>query len=517
MPVNVVAGALLVIAPVDAVQRRPVRASRCCSRRTTARRCSARTATPRTTATSAGGTSAASVTCRRSARWTPRCRRWTAGINAVDYVTDHLRRLPVVVAARVGRLLDVYGLESLVALDVGEEKAEWAVWAGIVCWWLLAAAAVVGWRALGRSGDGAAERSRARWWLAVPVLTVLITTILFYGAHRIRAPAEPAIVVLAAAGVVAVAERRSIAPPDARPRFRRSLDERGVAHSRCARRRARPRLDAKVAALEAELRQLGRVVVAFSGGADSAFLAAVAHRTLGPNDVARRHRGVAVAGRRRARRLPRAGREWGLRWTPVDTDEMARAAYRVNDTDRCYHCKAELMDVVAPIADAEAATDRARRQRRRPRRPPAGPASRHRGRGRVPARGRRVHEGRRPRRVPPARAADVGQAGGRLPGQPRALRHRGHRAAAVAGSSGPRPRCARSASPRSASATTATRRGSRSSSAELPRVVAASDAVVAAVRAAGYRYVTLDLEGFRSGNLNRLDGSLRSPGRARPA
>ncbi len=129
---------------------------------------------------------------------------------AVDYITDHLGRLPVVVAARVGRLLDVYGLESLVAMDVGEEKAEWAVWAGIVCWWLVAAAAVVGWRALGRWGDGAAERSRARWWLAVPVLTVLITTILFYGAHRIRAPAEPAIVVLAAAGVVAVAERRSI-------------------------------------------------------------------------------------------------------------------------------------------------------------------------------------------------------------------------------------------------------------------------------------------------------------------
>ena len=45
--------------------------------------------------------------------------------------------------------------------------------------------------------------------------------------------------------------------------------------------------------------------------------------------------------------------EWGLRWTPVRTNEMERAAYRTNDTDRCYHCKAELMDVVGPIADAE--------------------------------------------------------------------------------------------------------------------------------------------------------------------
>jgi uncharacterized protein len=45
--------------------------------------------------------------------------------------------------------------------------------------------------------------------------------------------------------------------------------------------------------------------------------------------------------------------EWGLRWTPVATDELARAAYRTNDTDRCYHCKAELMDVVAPLAAHE--------------------------------------------------------------------------------------------------------------------------------------------------------------------
>ncbi len=64
---------------------------------------------------------------------------------ALDYVTDHLDRVPVVVAARAGRLLDVYGLGSMVALDVGEEKARWAVWAGIVSWWLLAIAAVGGW------------------------------------------------------------------------------------------------------------------------------------------------------------------------------------------------------------------------------------------------------------------------------------------------------------------------------------------------------------------------------------
>ena len=57
---------------------------------------------------------------------------------ALEYVADHADRLPVVVAARAGRLLDVYGLDSLVTLDVGEEKARWAVWAGIGAWWLLA-------------------------------------------------------------------------------------------------------------------------------------------------------------------------------------------------------------------------------------------------------------------------------------------------------------------------------------------------------------------------------------------
>ncbi len=120
---------------------------------------------------------------------------------AVDYARDHASRLPVVVAARLGRIVDVYGLRNLVALDRGEEKAAWAVWAGIVMWWLLAAAAVAGWVVLGR------RRVVARWWLVVPVASVLITTILFYGAHRIRAPAEPVVVLLAAVALVALWER----------------------------------------------------------------------------------------------------------------------------------------------------------------------------------------------------------------------------------------------------------------------------------------------------------------------
>ncbi|MEY4173571.1 MAG: ATP-dependent sacrificial sulfur transferase LarE, partial [Actinomycetota bacterium] len=111
---------------------------------------------------------------------------------------------------------------------------------------------------------------------------------------------------------------------------------------------------AKMSALEAELRRLGRVVVAFSGGADSAFLAAVAHRVLGHDAHAVTAVSPSLAGDEEADCRALA-LEWGLRWTPVVTHEMERAAYRLNDTDRCFHCKAELMDVVAPIADAERA------------------------------------------------------------------------------------------------------------------------------------------------------------------
>jgi uncharacterized protein len=100
---------------------------------------------------------------------------------------------------------------------------------------------------------------------------------------------------------------------------------------------------------------MGRVVVAFSGGADSAFLAAVAHRALGDAAHAVTAVSPSLAGDE-ADDCRALAQEWGLRWTPVITHEMERAAYRMNDTDRCFHCKAELMDVVGPIAAVDGAT-----------------------------------------------------------------------------------------------------------------------------------------------------------------
>src|SRR3954454_7947206 len=101
--------------------------------------------------------------------------------------------------------------------------------------------------------------------------------------------------------------------------------------------------------LRRQVAELDRVVVAFSGGADSALLAYVAHEVLGDRALAVTavSPSLAPAELEDCRALVS---EWGLAWKPVETNELENAAYAVNDPDRCYHCKAELMDVVAPIA-----------------------------------------------------------------------------------------------------------------------------------------------------------------------
>ena len=114
----------------------------------------------------------------------------------------------------------------------------------------------------------------------------------------------------------------------------------------------RPDLDL----LRRRLRELERVLVAFSGGADSAFLAWVAHDTLGPERAsAVTAASASLAGEEAADCAALAG-EWGLRWRAVTTNELDRPAYVANDTDRCRHCKSELMDALAPLAAADAAT-----------------------------------------------------------------------------------------------------------------------------------------------------------------
>jgi uncharacterized protein len=112
---------------------------------------------------------------------------------------------------------------------------------------------------------------------------------------------------------------------------------------------------ASLDALRDELRRLGRVVVAFSGGADSALLAMVAHDTLGRAQVlcATALSPSLAAGE--ADDCRALAHEWDLRWVGVPTDEMQDPAYVANGADRCARCKTALMSVLAPLAEAESA------------------------------------------------------------------------------------------------------------------------------------------------------------------
>jgi len=109
-------------------------------------------------------------------------------------------------------------------------------------------------------------------------------------------------------------------------------------------------LSARLEALDSALKSLGSVLVAFSGGADSAFLLAAAVRSLGADHVAA---ATAVSPSLPERELAAAtavAAGLGVRHLTARTAEMQRAGYRANAGDRCYFCKAELVDVLAPLA-----------------------------------------------------------------------------------------------------------------------------------------------------------------------
>jgi uncharacterized protein len=106
-------------------------------------------------------------------------------------------------------------------------------------------------------------------------------------------------------------------------------------------------------ALRRELAGIGPLVVAFSGGADSSFVAWVATEALGADQV---HCVTAVSPSLAPEELAdcRAlAAEWGLRFTEVHTGELADPAYSANDGSRCYHCKVSLMDALVPISEQE--------------------------------------------------------------------------------------------------------------------------------------------------------------------
>jgi len=264
-------------------------------------------------------------------------------------------------------------------------------------------------------------------------------------------------------------------------------------------------VEEKLECLSAAISQLGRVVVAFSGGADSSFVASVATSVLGtPNALCATAVSASLAPEELADCRALAS-EWGLRWAEVETNELSDPAYVVNGADRCYHCKANLMDTLQPVADSEGATvvlgvnvddlgDHRPGQRaasERGARFPLVEARFTKDDVREASRRLGLRTWDKPAaaclasRVPYGTRVTIGTLS-KVAGAESALRLLGFRRLRV----------------RHYEDTARVELDIEDLAAALDR----REEVVAAVKAAGYRYVTLDLEGLRSGNLN---GALR--------
>lgn len=112
-----------------------------------------------------------------------------------------------------------------------------------------------------------------------------------------------------------------------------------------------PELASRQDALRTRIAALGRLLVAYSGGVDSAYLAWAAHQQLGSDMLAviadspslsRTHLADAVA----------FAEEQGIPLQVIQTSELDRPEYVLNDSSRCFHCKDELFDVMEAFREA---------------------------------------------------------------------------------------------------------------------------------------------------------------------
>ncbi len=254
--------------------------------------------------------------------------------------------------------------------------------------------------------------------------------------------------------------------------------------------------------LRRTLVNLDRVVVAFSGGADSSFLAWVARDTLGSERVVAATAVSASLAPDELEECRALAQEWDLRWVGLATGELDDPAYVANEADRCYHCKTSLMDAIAPVAaelggaavvlgvNLDDLGDHRPGQRAAAERGAVFPLV-DAGFSKAELREASRHLGLRTWDKPAAACL-----ASRVPyGTPVTL---GILSAVAVAESALRRLGFRQVRVRHYGELARI----EFDLVDLDRAVTEREAVVAAVRGAGYRYVTVDLEGFRSGNLN---------------